>query len=99
MFGIKLKKFGFPYVEQDKEVYAPLKTGDGSSSPSKHEFNEKVDFIRPMTKQPSQILNWSIILLLFITNILTVIGFAYTKRMLEHDEAANEYMPKSAGEL
>lgn len=100
MFGIKLNSGKFPSMERDKTVYAPLR--DGESSPSEKDSDrdhEEHLYVHTARKKSSRLFSCSVILLLVVTNVLTIAGLVATKYlMVQMDAVEPEYIPKSAGE-
>lgn len=97
MFGFKFGSKRFPYLDKDKTVYAALRGGDGESSPSEDgEFEEKAPFPRPTTRQQGRLWKIFVILLLILTNALTLAGLLAAKRHNTQMDAAEPlYTPKS----
>lgn len=99
MFGYKLNLGKLSSTERDETVYAPLR--DGASSPSEkgsERDHEEISYTRPVKERSQRILPFFIVLLLLVTNIMTIASFVATKYLtVQLDAAEPEYTPKSAG--
>jgi hypothetical protein len=99
MFGYKLKLGKFSSLERDETVYAPLR--DGTSSPSEKGSegdHEEISYARTTRKRPQRLFPFCVILLLFMTNIMTIASLVATRKLTgQLDAVEPEYTPKSAG--
>jgi hypothetical protein len=100
MFGTKLFSNKPAFDKRNSSAYAALRGGagdDDSSSPSEKEFDEPM-FTRQRSNKRMTAFNCAVILLLVVTNILTVIGLFATKHLINNGLAGEpKYTPKSAG--
>lgn len=90
----------FPSMERDKSVYASLR--GGASSPSEKDSDRDYEehlYASPARKKWSKLFPCCVIILLIMTNALTIAGLVATKYLsVQIDAVEPKYTPKSAGE-